>query len=171
MLWLESTPTLLLGRGLMIDRRGFLRIGTATAGVLAGARIAAAVTADAKPVPGATVETTSGKVRGTVEDKVQCFKGLPYGASTGGERRFMPPAKPESWTGVRDAFELGPRSPQLVSSFRGQVIPEFEGMDRMEPIGEDCLRLNVWTASTNHAARRPVMVWLHGGGYTRGSGG
>ena len=156
----------------MIDRRGFLGIGSAAAGsLLMGTRITGARAADAKPVPGATVETTSGKVRGTVEDQVQCFKGLPYGASTGGDRRFMPPAKPESWTGVRDAFELGPRSPQLVSSFRGQVIPEFEGMDRMEPISEDCLRLNVWTASANRAAQRPVMVWLHGGGYTSGSGG
>jgi para-nitrobenzyl esterase len=153
----------------MIDRRAFFRIGTA--GLLSGTRIGAAWATDSKPVPGATVQTTSGKVRSTVEDKVQCFKGLPYGASTGGERRFMPPAKPESWTGVRDAFELGPRSPQLISSFRGAVIPEFEGMDRMEAMGEDCLRLNVWTASADRAAKRPVMVWLHGGGYTSGSGG
>ncbi len=153
----------------MIDRRAFLGIGTA--GLLSGARISAAWATDSKPVPGATVQTTAGKVRGTVEDKVQCFKGLSYGASTGGERRFMPPAKPESWTGVRDAFELGPRSPQLISSFRGAVIPEFEGMDRMEAMGEDCLRLNVWTASADRSAKRPVMVWLHGGGYTSGSGG
>ena len=155
----------------MIDRRRFLRIGTATAGVLAGARISAAVAADAKPVPGATVQTTSGKVRSSLEDRVQCFKGLPYGASTAGNNRFMPPAKPQSWTGVRDAFELGPRSPQLVASFKGQVIPEFEGMDRMEPISEDCLRLNVWTAGVDPQAKRPVMLWLHGGGYTSGSGG
>ena len=156
----------------MIDRRGFLGIGSAAAGsLLMGAKISAAAAADARPVPGATVQTAHGKVRGAVEQQVQCFKGLSYGASTAGERRFMPPAKPASWTGVHDAFELGPRSPQLISSFRGQVIAEFEGMDRMEPIGEDCLRLNVWTASADRAAKRPVMVWLHGGGYTSGSGG
>ena len=138
----------------MIDRRGFLGIGSAAAGsLLMGAKITAAA-ADAKPVPGATVQTTHGKVRGAVEDQVQCFKGLRYGASTGGTRRFMPPAKPESWTGVRDAFELGPRSPQLVSSFRGQVIAEFEGMDRMEPISEDCLRLNVWTPASTTRGKR-----------------
>ncbi len=154
----------------MIDRREFIGIGSAAAGsLLMGANFTAA--ADSKAVPGATVQTTYGKVRGAVAERVQCFKGLRYGASTGGARRFMPPAKPESWTGVHDAFELGPRSPQLVSSFRGQVIPEFEGMDRMEPIGEDCLRLNVWTASADPQAKRPVMVWLHGGGYTSGSGG
>jgi para-nitrobenzyl esterase len=155
----------------MIDRRAFLRTGTAAAGLVAGARISAALGAGGAPVPGATVQTSSGKVRGALEDKVQCFKGLQYGASTAGTGRFMPPAKPQSWTGVRDAFELGPRSPQLVASFKGQVIPEFEGMDRMEPISEDCLRLNVWTASTDSQAKRPVMVWLHGGGYTSGSGG
>jgi para-nitrobenzyl esterase len=152
----------------MIDRRGFL-VSAAAGSLLMGAKITAA--ADAKPVPGATVQTTYGKVRGAVEDQVQCFKGLRYGASTAGTRRFMPPAKPESWKGVQDAFALGPRSPQLISSFRGQVIAEFEGMDRMEPIGEDCLRLNVWTAGADPQAKRPVMVWLHGGGYTSGSGG
>ena len=150
----------------MIDRRQF--IGISTAAGLLSARILAS---DRKAVPGATVETAAGKLRGSVEDKVQCFKGVRYGASTGGERRFMPPAKPASWTGVQDAFELGPRSPQLVSSFKGQVIPEFESMDRMEPIGEDCLRLNLWTPAVGRQGKRPVMMWLHGGGYTSGSGG
>ncbi|HET7842322.1 MAG TPA: carboxylesterase family protein, partial [Terriglobia bacterium] len=85
---------------------------------------------------------------------------------------FMPPKKREPWTGVRDAFELGLRSPQLLSAFHGQVPPEIEPMDRNEPMGEDCLVLNVWTPSVGRGGgKRPVMVWLHGGGYTSGSGG
>lgn len=154
----------------MIDRRSFIGIGTA-AGFLSGQAITAAFAGGAPAAPGATVDTTSGKVRGFLQDKVHAFKGLPYGASTGGDGRFQPPAKPKPWTGVRDAFELGPRSPQLIDSFKGQVVPEFEPMDRMEAMGEDCLRLNVWTAGVGAAGKRPVMVWLHGGGYTSGSGG
>ena len=153
----------------MIDRRSFIGIGTA-AGLVGGRIIGPAFGADAKPVPGATVTTTSGKVRGTQQGKVQAFKGLSYGASTAGDGRFMPPAKPKPWTGVRDAFELGTRSPQLQESFTQVVVAEFQPMDRAEPMGEDCLHLNVWTAGVG-SGKRPVMVWLHGGGYTSGSGG
>ena len=98
----------------MIDRRSFIGIGTA-AGLLPGQLIGTAFASDGKAVPGATVDTTSGKVRGTLQDKVHAFKGLPYGASTAGAGRFMPPAKPKAWTGVRDAFELGPRSPPVLA--------------------------------------------------------
>ncbi len=154
----------------MIDRRKFIGIGAA-AGLLTQQGISAAFAKDAAAAPAATVQTTAGKIRGTVHNKVHAFKGVPYGASTAGDHRFMPPAKPQPWTGVRDCLELGPRSPQLVSSFKGQVIPEFEPMDRAEPISEDCLRLNLWTAGVGPAGKRPVMVWLHGGGYTSGSGG
>jgi para-nitrobenzyl esterase len=155
----------------MMDRRKFIGIGTLAAGALVGGRFTRALADDAKGVPGATVATNAGKVRGTVENGVQCFKGVPYGASTAGERRFMPPAKAQPWTKVRDAYELGPRAPQLAGSFHGQVPPEFEVMDRDEPTGEDCLVLNVSTPAVGHAGKRAVMVWLHGGGYTSGSGG
>src|SRR5437667_1834949 len=119
-----------------------------------------------KGSPGATAQTAAGKVRGLQIDKVQAFRGIPYGASTAGARRFQPPAKPEPWTGVRDAFELGLRSP-LIDSV---LVPEWVPLNRREPMGEDCLNLNVWTPGVA-AARRPVMVWLHGGGYAAGSPG
>src|SRR5205809_2080014 len=119
-----------------------------------------------KGSPGATAQTAAGKVRGLQIDKVQAFRGIPYGASTAGARRFQPPAKPEPWTGVREARELGLRAPLIASV----LVPEWDPLNRREPMGEDCLNLNVWTPGVA-AARRPVMVWLHGGGYAAGSPG
>src|SRR6266566_1738147 len=118
-----------------------------------------------KGVPGATVETTAGRLRGLVIDKIHAFKGVPYGASTAGARRFLPPVKVQPWTGVRDAFEIGPRSP-LIDSV---LVPEWTSLNLREPMGEDCLNLNLWTPSATKGGRRPVMVWLHGGGYASGS--
>jgi para-nitrobenzyl esterase len=155
----------------MIDRRRFFGMGTLAAGALATGTLNRAFAVDAKPAPGATVKTTAGSVRGTLHDKVHAFRGVPYGASTAPPRRFMPPAPVKPWSGVRDAFELGNRSPQLLASFHGFVPPEVEAMDRDEAMSEDCLMLNVWTPSVGAGGKRPVMVWLHGGGFTSGSGG
>jgi para-nitrobenzyl esterase len=155
-----------------MDRRSFIGFGTLAASALMGEKFSSAFAVDTKAKPGETVETNLGKVRGTTQNGVHAFKGVPYAASTAGENRFMPPKKREPWTGVRDASELGLRSPQLLSAFHGQVPPEVESMDRNEPMGEDCLVLNVWTPGVGHGGgKRPVMVWLHGGGYTSGSGG
>jgi para-nitrobenzyl esterase len=138
----------------------------AAAGLLLHGALARALAQRAKGVPGATVETSAGKVRGLLLDpKVHAFKGVPYGASTAG-RRFLPPVKAPAWTGVRDAYEIGPRSP-LVDSV---IVPEFDPLNRKETMGEDCLVLNVWTPNPD-AQKRPVMVWLHGGGYNAGSAG
>jgi para-nitrobenzyl esterase len=120
------------------------------------------------PTAGATVETTAGKVAGLANGPVQIFKGIPYGAPTGGANRFMPPQKLEPWSGVRQAAKIGPRCPQ--NSTPGLLPEEAVDVDR-GPISEDCLYLNLWTASLNPAAKRPVMLWLHGGGYVVGSGG
>jgi para-nitrobenzyl esterase len=162
----------------MIDRRKFVGLGTLAASALATGQWQNAVAADekasaaaaGKPTTGATVETRSGKVRGTVQGRVQAFKGVPYAGSTAPPNRFQPPTKVTPWAGVRDASNLGHRSPQLLSSFHGFVPPEVEAMDRDEPMGEDCLVLNVWTPNPG-PGKRAVMVWLHGGGYTSGSGG
>ena len=111
------------------------------------------------------VKTTSGPVRGVIADRVNAFYGIPYGAPTGGDGRFTAPRKPQPWTAVRESVEFGPRSPQGPSG----LISEVAAVDRREPASEDCLRLNVWTPSLG-TGRRPVMVWLHGGGYSQASG-
>jgi len=120
-----------------------------------------------KGAPGAIVDTTAGKVRGLLVDRVHAFKGVPYGEATSGARRFQPPVKVAPWTGVRDAFVLGHRSPQG----RAAYVPEWQPLTGTETPGEDCLHLNVWTPGVSAGGARPVMVWLHGGGYTGGSPG
>jgi para-nitrobenzyl esterase len=149
----------------MIDRRSFL---TNTLGASFLMRAAPVLAAPARTdSSGPVVETTAGKIRGTIEDKVSAFRGVPYGAPTAGASRFMPPEKPQPWTGVKDTIELGHRSPQGPSG----LIPEVAAVDADEPAGEDCLVLNVWTPGASSGHKRPVMVWLHGGGFTSGSGG
>jgi len=144
------------------DRRSFIGYGTlATAGALVGGPWNSLFAQDIRGVAASgVVQTTGGRARGVVYDRINAFYGLPYGTSTAGANRFMPPAKPQPWTGVRDALEYGPRSPQGPSA----LIPEDAAEDRREPAGEDCLRVNVWTPALG-GGRRPVMVWLHGGGY------
>src|SRR6266566_1715930 len=160
-------------RNSKVGRRALLKSslaggGAALAGSLFGGLIpSAAWGADATakyetPV----VETASGKLRGVIQQGVQTFRGVPYGASTAGSNRFMAPRKPEPWPGVRDAFQNGPTAPQL----GGPPNPLI--LNHKEPAvqGEDCLVINVFTPGVNDGRKRPVMVWLHGGGFASGAG-
>ncbi|MGE0688137.1 MAG: carboxylesterase/lipase family protein [Dehalococcoidia bacterium] len=113
------------------------------------------------------VEVQQGKLRGAIEDGIAVFKGVPYGADTTGEGRFKAPRPAEPWTGVRDALSFGPDAPQLVPGHSAlkELFPSI-----IYDQSEDCLRLNVWTPAIGDGAKRPVMVWIHGGGFHYGSG-
>jgi para-nitrobenzyl esterase len=115
-------------------------------------------------------DTTHGKVRGFITpDGIRTFRGIPYGADTSGKNRFLPPRKPASWTGIRDAVEWGPVAPQMMSTSLGET-QMYLGGPTEGPQGEDCLVLNVWTRGAKNTAKLPVYVRIHGGGYSTGSG-
>jgi len=145
----------------MIERRSLLALaGTAAVAAMTGAR-AQTSSADA---PIAT--TAAGKVRGAVFNGINVFKGIPYGASTAGANRFRAPKPPQPWTGVRDALNFVPMSPQTPVKLPGIYASwTFE-----TEISEDCLGLNVWTPALRDGVKRPVMVWFHGGDYASLSG-
>ena len=148
-----------------IDRRRLLQASLAVA---AGSIGTAAFADEAAPSP--VVVTEAGRVQGFQADGVQHFLGVPYGAPTGGPNRFMPPQKPAPWTEVRPATAYGPVSPQLSPSAPPGSGP-LGHMHDPPPAGqsEDCLNLNIWTPGAD-GAHRPVMFWIHGGGYFNGSG-
>jgi para-nitrobenzyl esterase len=124
-----------------------------------------AAVAAANPV----VETASGKLRGAaVAHGILAFKGVPYGASTAGANRFLAPKRPEPWTGVRDALAIAGRSPQAAPPPQRPELATIWGPIDTLPVGEDCLTLHLWTPGLG-TARRPVMVWLHGGAFSFGS--
>jgi para-nitrobenzyl esterase len=152
-----------MSRGL--DRRNFLRQSSLLlAAAQVGTFLPFAAKADTAEV---IVDTATGKVRGTVADDVRIFKGIPYGEDTAGGNRFMPPRRRTPWTGVRDALAWGASAPQ---SAPGTIWAGRAGKNGIPIEAEDCLVLNVFTPSLSNGAKRPVMVWLHGGGFASGSG-
>src|SRR5215467_465554 len=166
------------------DRRGFLmRLSLAAAAVGAGPVLslkagattrapgpAAGPGADESPQIFPIVETTSGKVQGVAAAGIKEFKGIPYGASTAGKNRFMPPKKPAPWTGVRECFAHGQVCPQTPANLHSEYGMMIQWDQQSGGSGEDCLVLNIWTPGVNDRAKRPVLVSFHGGGFTTGSG-
>jgi para-nitrobenzyl esterase len=113
----------------------------------------------------AIAPTNSGRVRGFIRGGIFTFRGIPYGDTTAGANRFMPPRKPQPWTNVRDSRTYGPTCPQPPrrNLYTAEVDEFMLERENGHP-GEDCLCLNIWTPALDGKAR-PVMFWLHGGGF------
>ena len=168
------------------SRRGFLKgLSLAVAAVGVGSTLAREATAQTPVAPsrpaGAlggngdsqifhVVETNSGKVQGIANAGIKEFKGIPYGASTGGKNRFMPPQKPTPWAGVRECFGHGQICPQTPANLRSEYGMMIQWDQQSGGMGEDCLVLNIWTPGVNDGAKRAVLVSFHGGGFATGSG-
>jgi para-nitrobenzyl esterase len=177
----SGTPS---NNGTEIGRRTILR----RAALVLGAGVAMPSLAETRKVPSApasyvvgdysviaragtaVVEIESGKIAGAIIRRIYSFKGIPYGATTAGQNRFCPAQKPKPWAGIRSSRQYGLVCPQDKGT--GRLNDEeafmFQWQDSVE--GEDCLRVNVWTPGINDNKKRPVMVWLHGGGFAAGSG-
>ena len=112
-----------------------------------------------------TVVTQNGSVRGSESQGLSIFKGIPFAAPPIGRDRWGPPRPVEAWEGTLDATSFGRQALQTVSPLTAM----FGGVQEQIAFGEDCLTLNIWTAGCDDA-RRPVMVWIHGGAFVIGSG-
>ena len=117
----------------------------------------------------AVVRTTYGTVKGFIYQNVNTFLGIPYGDDTSGENRFMPPKPPKPWDGVLPTVWYPTSAPQRPYTEGATPYAQFRDRWNYDGFGEDCLKLNVWSPGLD-AAKRPVLVWLHGGGFSAGNG-
>lgn len=117
----------------------------------------------------AIADTVYGKVKGFILRGINQFRGIPYGADTSGNNRFMPPQKPETWDDIYPAVWWGNTAPQIMDSRYANSYSSFADHWNYDDVSEDCLKLNIWTPSLDNN-KRPVLVWLHGGGFTNGNG-
>ena len=115
----------------------------------------------------AVAQTEYGKVRGYIMRDTYTFLGIPYGASTAGENRFMPPRPPKPWDGVKPAYFYGACAPQNIMQYPNNSRTFLDCWNYFD-MSEDCLNLNVWTPGLD-GKKRPVIVWLHGGGFSSGN--
>ncbi|MFO7670105.1 MAG: carboxylesterase family protein [Bacteroidales bacterium] len=166
------------------NRRNFfqtLGVGTAGLGMAATLPLAGCTSMEDHPADNdepmlrigddiAIAETHYGKVKGFILRGILQFRGIPYGADTGGKNRFMSPRKPEPWDDIRPAVWWGNSAPQIIDQRYANDYASFVDHWNYDDVSEDCLKLNVWTPAIADGKKRPVMVWLHGGGYTNGNG-
>jgi para-nitrobenzyl esterase len=115
----------------------------------------------------AVANTEYGKIRGFILRGIPTFLGIPYGADTSGKNRFMPPQKPAPWTETRPTVWWGNSAPQIMEKRYANVYASFVDHWNYDDVSEDCLKINVWTPATD-TQKRPVVVWLHGGGFVNG---
>ena len=156
-----------------MNRRALLQAGSFA--VATGIFAPAMAQASLSPL----VTTNGGRVQGLTRGDVHVFKGLRYGAAPIGALRFKPPQPAQPWTAIATAFDYGAPAMQMPSGASGAPMTElsvqiarfFSTTTDMGIDNEDCLFLNVWTTGVGDDRRRPVMVWLHGGGFAYGSGG
>src|SRR3954453_21176583 len=156
---------------LRFNRRQALLSASAGVAALAGgasrsdAKTANTAGASCSTPRSAVAKTQFGKVRGYVEDGVLTFKGVPYGANTGGENRWLPAKPPKPWDGEYPALTYGANCPQRLHTWSQEQSFLYQWTDGWQ--SEDVLRVNIWTPSLS--GKRPVMFYIHGGGFTFGS--